>query len=100
MIKSAKKIDSLSPEAEKDIKKHVPDAALVLVLDDKGEVTPLAVNAATTETKFIDRKTAREYCSKAKYTDLSKGLTFSFGSGSGWCLVDGGGGYLIWVYKP
>ncbi|MEE9397937.1 MAG: hypothetical protein V3V31_13080 [Methylococcales bacterium] len=98
MVKTTCDIKRLCPEAEKEILEQTPDGALVLVLDLAGGITPLAIGRG--ETQFLDRKTAEEKARASKYTSLPKSLTISFGTGSGWCLVDDGTGDLIWVYHP
>ncbi|HFD12006.1 MAG TPA: hypothetical protein ENJ32_06025 [Crenotrichaceae bacterium] len=92
-------IGSLSPAAREDILKQVPDATLVLVLDKQREVTPIAINP-NDDTKYVSREEAEKKCQEHKFAALSKSAIFNFGVGSGWCLVDVGGGNLVWVWHP
>ncbi len=102
MFKSTDEIKYLNPNTEKEIKALVPDAVLVMVLDKENEITPLAfkVPKEMGDTEFIDRKEAKKRCMVSTFTDLPKSMSFSFGSGSSWCLVDVGGGRLVWVWRP
>lgn len=98
MLKTTCDIKCLSPETQNEILGLVPEGTLVLVLDGDGNITPLAIGDG--ETQFIDKSTAEEKVLNSTYTSLCKCLTFSFGSGSKWCLVHDGAGNLVWNYHP
>ncbi len=101
MFKSTSDIVSLSCEAENEVKNLVQGATLILVLNEEGDLTPIAVKTGEeSETKFIDRKTAEEIAKKSTFTRLPDCFKVVYGTSSQWCMVDGGAGFLVYNYKP